>query len=67
MKRQTKNGQWHEFTSDEEAQRTYLLDCGATTQDVNDYVMCDRAHAQAKAEGRLYYDYERQCWVNENR
>ena len=64
MKRQTKDGSWHEFSSDEEAQRALLIDCGAPLDEVNDYIMCDRTQATDIAQGGLYYDYYRQCWVN---
>ena len=57
MKRQTKDGSWHEFSSDEEAQRALLIDCGAPLDEVNDYIMCDRTQAAAiaqRARGKGY-------------
>ena len=63
MERQTKDGTWHEFDSDEEHQRQLLIDLGAPLSEVNDYIMCDRELAHAIANGLTYYDYDAQCWV----
>jgi hypothetical protein len=64
MKRQTRDGSWHEFSSDEEALRRRLIDGGAPLNEVNDYVLCERKLAEAKAHAEPYYDYDRQAWVN---
>ena len=64
MKHQTRDGTWHEFTSDEEHQRQLLIDLGAPLSEVNDYIMCDRQLAHAIANGTLYYDYTEQRWMN---
>lgn len=64
MKRQTKDGTWHDFGFNAEMLRQELMQAGVPENDVNDYVACDLQRQAQIAAGGLYYDYERQVWVN---
>ena len=64
MKRQTHDGTWHDFNARAEQNRAELIALGAPLADVNDMVACDLQREAAIANEQLYYDYNRQCWVN---
>ena len=64
MWRKTKDGKWYEFDSNAERLRARLLASGVPAPDVNDATLWEMDLARRVKEGRPYYDYARQKWMN---